>query len=220
MLKSVFGLFLFFCISLASAQTSIGIRGGIASSNYNYLPTAGTSNVEVPGLGGTTFAFVFEHFNAKNAGIEVNVQYLPSGFRQSTDDEDNPQTNETNLDYLKVPVLSSFYIGKGGRFQLKLGPHFGYLLNAEDVQREFSDTSPPELPTFGGADDNTNKIMYGLTGGAGLSKLFGKSTLSAEARFSYDFTNPDSKNDRIFDMNFTTLELTLAYLFQIKEKKK
>jgi len=207
-------------VGFASAQTSVGIRGGIASSTYNYLPTAGTRSIEVTGLGGPTFALVIEHFNAKNAGIELNIQYLPSGFRQSTDDELNPQTNETKLDYLKVPVLSSFYIGKGGRFQIKVGPHFGVLLKAEDVQREFTNANPPELPTFGGADDNTNNFMYGLTGGAGLSKLFGKSTLSAEARFSFDFTNPDSKNDRVFDMNFTTLELTLAYLFQIRESKK
>jgi hypothetical protein len=59
--------------------------------------------------------------------------------------------------------------------------------------------------------------MYGLTGGAGISKLFGKSTLSAEARFAYDFTNPESQ-DRIFDMSSTNLEFTLAYLFRVKER--
>ncbi len=189
------------------------------TSNFNYLPTAGTRNVEVPGLSGTTFALVFEHFNSKNAGIEVNVQYLPTGFEQMTDDETNPQTNRTELEYLKIPVLSSFFIGKSGRFQIKAGPHFGYLLSAKDVTREFSDTTPPELPTFGGPDDDPSKIMYGLTAGAGLSALFGKSTLSGEVRFSYDFTNPDAKQERVFDMRFTTLEFTLAYLFQIKEKK-
>lgn len=214
-------LALFFILSsgLAYSQTSIGIRGGFASSTYSYLPTAGTRAVEVPGLGGPTFAFVFEHFSSKSAGIEVNIQYLPSGFSQSTDDEDNPLMNETQLNYLKVPVLSSFYLGKSGRFQIKLGPHFGYLLSAKDVIREFEGTSPPELPTFGGEDDDPNKIMYGLTAGAGISKLFGKSTLAAEARFSFDFTNPESQ-DRVFDMNFTTLEFTLAYLFRIKEKKR
>lgn len=219
MAKYLLALFCFFILGLAYSQTSVGIRGGFASSTYNYLPTAGTRSVEVPGLGGPTFALVFEHFNAKNAGIEVNIQYLPSGFEQSTDDEDNPLVNETQLDYLKIPVLSSFFIGRSGRFQIKLGPHFGYLLSAKDVIRQFEATTPPELPTFGGAMDDPKKIMYGLTGGAGISKLFGKSTLAAEARFSFDFTNPESQ-DRVFDMNFTTLELTLAYLFQIKEKKR
>lgn len=219
MKKSILGLFLLLITGLVYAQTSVGIRGGIASSTYNYLPTAGTRGVEVPGIGGPTFALVFEHFNSKNAGIEINIQYLPSGFKQTTDDDDNPLTNETQLDYLKIPVLSSFFIGKSGRFQIKLGPHFGYLLSAKDITREFEGTNPPELPTFGGTDDDPSKIMYGLSAGAGISKLFGKSTLAAEARFAFDFTNPDAQ-ERVFDMNFTTLEFTLAYLFQIKEKRK
>jgi hypothetical protein len=41
--------------------------------------------------------------------------------------------------------------------------------------------------------------------------------LSAEARFAYDFTNPESQ-DRIFDMSSTNLEFTLAYLFRVKER--
>lgn len=218
MSKVALAFFLFLSVGVAYSQTSVGIRGGFTSSAYNYLPTASTRGVEVPGLGGATFAFVFEYFNSKNAGIEVNIQYLQSGFRQSTDDPINPMVNETQLNYLKVPVLSSFFVGKSGRFQLKVGPHIGYLLSANDVMREFSDTSPVELPTFGGPEDDPNKMMYGLTAGAGISKLFGKSTLAAEARFSYDFTNIDSQ-ERVFDMNFTTLEFTLAYLFRIKEKR-
>lgn len=60
--------------------------------------------------------------------------------------------------------------------------------------------------------------MYGMTAGAGISKLFGKSTISGEVRFAYDFTNPEAQ-DRIYDMNSTNLEFTLAYLFRIREPK-
>ncbi|MCU0400431.1 MAG: PorT family protein, partial [Algoriphagus sp.] len=97
-------------------------------------------------------------------------------------------------------------------------PHLGRLLEATDVTRSYSGATPKELPTFGQAADSPNKLMYGITAGAGISKLFGKSTLSAEARFAYDFTNPESQ-DRIFDMNSTNLEFTLAYLFRVKERK-
>ena len=115
-------------------------------------------------------------------------------------------------------MLSSFFLGKSGRFQIKLGPHFGYMLQAKDISREFSNTTPSELPTFGGASDSPRKIMYGLTAGAGISKLFGKSTITGEVRFSYDFTNPEGQ-ERIFDMSSTNLEFTLAYLFRIKDSK-
>lgn len=204
--------------SLGFSQTSVGIRGGFSTSTYNYLPTAGSRAVDVSGLGGATFALVFEYFNAKNAGIELNLQYLQLGFEQSSGDEMNPLINITSLDYIKLPVLSSFFIGKGGRFHLKAGPHFGYLFNTEDIQREFMDATPVELPTYGGSEDDPRRFMYGITAGAGLSILLGKSTIAGEVRFSYDFTNPESK-DRVFDIYSTNLEFTLAYLFQIKEKK-
>ncbi|UZD22031.1 PorT family protein [Algoriphagus halophytocola] len=210
---------LFLASFAALAQTSVGIRGGYATSAYSYRATPSTRTTSVDGIGKPTFALVFEHFNAKNAGIEVNLQFLSIGFAQVEDEEaDVLLTNETQFDYLKLPVLSSFFLGRSGRFQIKLGPHFGYLLQAKDTKREFADASPPEIPTYGGAGDDPRRLMYGITAGAGISKLFGKSTLTGEVRFAYDFTNPEGQ-DRIFDMNSTNLEFTLAYLFRIRESK-
>ncbi len=200
------------------AQTSVGIRGGYTTSSYTYQASPGSRANSVPGLGRPTFAFVFEHFNAKNAGIEVNFQYLSIGFAQPNGDTAPILINETEFNYLKMPLLSSFFLGKSGRFQLKVGPHFGYLLNAKDIRREFENSNGGILPPFGGVGNNPKKLMYGLTAGAGISKLFGKSTLAAEVRFAYDFTNPESM-DRVFEISSTNLEFTLAYLFQVKKLK-
>ncbi len=210
-----------FCLisSLSIAQTSIGIRGGYSASSYSYRLTPASRASSVPGIGRPTFALVFEHFSAKNAGIEANIQYLSIGFAEPNEDNDPILVNETEFNYLKMPLLSSFFLGKSGRFQIKIGPHLGYLLNAKDIRREFEDRSSGNLPPFGGVDDKPKKLMYGLTAGAGISKLFGKSTLSGEVRFAYDFTNPENLN-RVFEISSTNLEFTLAYLFQIKELKK
>jgi hypothetical protein len=197
------------------AQLSLGIRGGLTTSSYSYQATAGTRVKKVDGIAAPTFALVLEYFDSKNAGVELNVQQLTLGFAQVND---AGQVNQSEFTYLKIPVLASIFAGRSGRFQIKFGPHFGVLRQAEDITREFSGATPKELPTFGQLADTPNKRMYGLTGGAGISKLFGKSTLSAEARFAYDFTNPESQ-DRIFDMSSTNLEFTLAYLFRIKERK-
>ncbi len=201
------------------AQTSIGIKGGYSTSSFTYIPSLNIRSISVDGLASPTFALVVEHFSAKNAGVEVNFQYLSTGFRQNiTDSEGVIFTNETELNYLKVPLMASFFAGRSGRFQIKFGPHLGYLLSANDVIREFSESSPPEIPTYGGPEDDPKKLMFGLSAGAGISKLFGKSTLAGEVRFGYEFTNPESQ-ERIFDMNFTTLEFTLAYLFRIRDSK-
>jgi len=202
----------------ALAQTSVGIRGGYTTSTYSYRPSPSSRATSVDGIESPTFALVFEHFNSKNAGIEVNLQFLRIGFSQIEKESDPINTNETQFDYLKIPILSSFFIGRSGRFQIKAGPHLGYMLQAKEITREYADASPLEIPTYGGADDKPRKMMYGLTAGAGISKLFGKSTLAGEVRFSYDFTNPEGQ-ERIFDMSSTNLEFTLAYLFRIKESK-
>jgi len=209
---------LFVSIPASLAQTSIGIRGGYTTSSYTYQATPGSRSSSVPGISRPTFALVFEYFTAKNAGIEANIQYLSIGFAEENGVDDPILINETEFNYLKMPLLSSFFIGKSGRFQIKIGPHFGYLLNAQDLRREFENSNSTILPTYGGEDDQPKKLMYGITAGAGISKLFGKSTLAGEVRFAYDFTNPENL-DRVFEMSSTNLEFTLAYLFQVKKLK-
>ncbi|MCU0825769.1 MAG: replication initiation protein [Leptospira sp.] len=97
------------------------------------------------------------------------LQKITLGYTQSNE---LGETNISEWDYLKVPVLSNFYAGKSGRFHIKIGPHIGYMLQARDVQREF-DGDGTNLPTYGGPSDDPNRFMYGITAGAGLSKLFG-----------------------------------------------
>jgi hypothetical protein len=199
---------------LVKGQTSFGIRGGYSVSSMSYRYSAGRPAVRTGGISAPTFAFVMEHFAGKNAGIQIEIQYLTLGYTQT--DTLLVGTNQTELNYLKMPVLSNFYAGKGGRFHIKIGPHFGYLLNATDVQRDFE--GPLFLPTYGTPEDNPRKFMYGLTAGAGLSKLFGKSTLEGDLRFSYEFGRPETL-DRIFDMNSTNIEVTLTYLFRVAKLK-
>ena len=215
MVKKLLVLVFLLLPGIAFAQLSIGIRGGLSSSSYSYQATAGTRVKKVDGIAAPTFALVLEYFDSKNAGVELNIQQLTLGFKQVND---AGKINQTEFSYLKIPILASIFAGRSGRFQIKFGPHFGILRQVEDLTREYSGASPKELPTFGQPADTPNKRMYGLTGGAGISKLFGKSTLSAEARFGYDFTNPESQ-DRIFEMSSTNLEFTLAYLFRVKERK-
>lgn len=207
------GLLIFFFSTFLSeylhAQTSIGVRAGFTESSLSYRLTLGSFPRRVTGVSAPTYSFVIEQFFQKNAGAQIEFQMLTTGF--SGTDTVNIG-NETRFDYLKIPVLSNFYLGNTGRFHVKVGPHFGYLLQARDISRESE--GDLVIPTYGQAGDEPNRLMYGLTGGVGLSKLFGKHTLQGEVRFSYEFGRPEGQN-RIFDINFTQLEFTLAYLFMV-----
>ncbi len=199
------------CLSFLDiqAQTSVGIRGGISQSSVSYRPQITSVSYKVPGVRTPTYSVVVEQFFAKNAGAQIEFQWLTTGY---TGTDTLNTGNETRFDYIKIPLLSNFYFGNSGRFHIKMGPHFGYLLNAKDVSR----VQEGELliPTYGQLGDDPKKFMYGLTAGVGLSKLFGKSTIQAEVRYSYEFGRPEAQN-RIFDINFTNLEFTLSYLFRV-----
>jgi len=192
-----------------AAQTSIGFKAGYTSSSASYRVTLGSFPRTVTGITAPTYSFVIEQFFEKNAGAQIEVQWLTTGYAAT--DTINVG-NETRFDYLKVPILSNFYLGNSGRFHIKLGPHLGYLLQAREVNRIVE--GELVIPTYGQAADRPRKVMYGLTAGVGLSKLFGKHTLQGEVRYSYEFGNPESQ-ERIFDLNFTQLEFSLAYLFRV-----
>lgn len=191
------------------AQTSIGFKSGYTSSSASYRITLGSFPRSLTGFTAPTYSFVIEQFFDKHAGAQIEFQMLTTGYAAT--DTINIG-NEARFDYLKVPILSNFYLGNSGRFHIKLGPHLGYLLRAQEISRPME--GELVVPTYGQPGDNPRRIMYGLTGGVGLSKLFGRHTVQAEARFSYEFGRPESQ-DRIFDLNFTQLEFTLAYLFMV-----
>ncbi|WP_114748335.1 outer membrane beta-barrel protein [Pleomorphovibrio marinus] len=193
----------------AYAQTSIGFRGGYTSSSATYRLTLGSFPRTVTGVEAQTYSLVIEQFFEKGAGAQIEFQLMTTGF--SGTDTVNIG-NETRFDYLKIPILSNFYLGNSGRFHIKLGPHIGYMLNVRDISRESE--SELVIPTYGQPGDEVDRRMYGLTGGVGVSKLFGRNTIQGEVRFSYEFGRPEAQN-RIFDLQFTQLEFSLAYLFMV-----
>ncbi|MGY6558628.1 MAG: porin family protein [Nitritalea sp.] len=192
------------------AQTSVGFRAGFSTNSYSYRvqPASLTTRTDA-GITAPTFALVAETFLAKNAGVQLEVQVLSLGF---TERDTLENTNQTRFDYIRIPLLSNFYFGNKGRFHIKAGPYIGFLLDVVDVQREWS--APDILPTYAQEGDRVNAFTYGLAAGAGLSGLFGKSTLAAEVRASYEFARPELQN-RIFDQNAVVIEVTLSYLFRV-----
>ncbi len=191
------------------AQTSIGFRGGFTQSSVSYRPAIASVDYKVPGIIAPTYSIVIEQFFSENAGAQIEFQWFTTGY---TGTDTLNTGNESRFKYFKVPLLSNFYLGNTGRFHIKMGPHFGYLLEAKDISRVREGALL--IPTYGQPGDRPKKFMYGLTAGVGVSKLFGKSTIQGEVRYSYEFGRPESQN-RIFDIKFTSLEFTLAYLFQI-----
>jgi len=206
-------LLIVFALTEVQAQTSVGVRAGYSSSNVSYRSAPGTRPLRTGDVLAPTYSLVIEQFFSDNAGAQLEIQWLTHGFAEQ---DTLGNINESRLNYLKVPLLSNFYIGNKNRFHIKMGPHFGMLLNASDISRthETNEFGLPAMPRYGREADSPQRFMYGLTGGVGLSRLLGRNTIQAELRFGYEFGRPESM-ERVFDMNFTNLELTLSYLFAV-----
>jgi hypothetical protein len=206
-------LVLMLLAELAIAQTSVGFRGGYTSSAVNYRPRPGAPLIRAGGVTGPSYALVIEHYGQKNAGLQLELQQITLGY---TETDTLGRSNQTELSYLKIPMLSSFYFGNSGRFHIKVGPHVGMLVGARDLLRQLPATSV--LPTYGQEGDNPKRLMYGLNAAAGLSKAFGRHAFGGEVRYGYEFGRPESQN-RIFDMSSTHLEISFQYTFAIIRAK-
>jgi hypothetical protein len=139
-----FLLFSFLSPTNLAAQTSIGLKAGFTQSSATYRTSLGNFPRDVTGLIAPTYSLVIEQFYEKNAGAQIEFQLLTTGY--SATDSVN-MGNETRFSYLKVPLLSNFYLGNSGRFHIKLGPHIGYLLEANDVSRVME--GDLVIPTYG-----------------------------------------------------------------------
>jgi hypothetical protein len=202
------GLFLGFALQ-SVGQTHVGFSYGYSSSQYKYIPRAGRPTVRTEGIFSPTYALILEHFSSKSTGIRLELQRINLGYTQT---DTLGRTNQTQFDYFKVPLLANIAFGNSGKFHIKAGTHFGYLMKAQDLQRSYEGIGL--LPTYGGSEDKPSSFLYGIILGTGVSKRWGIHTIAADARYSYDF-NRVERQERLFDMNSTNIEFSLSYLVRI-----
>ncbi len=113
--------------------------------------------------------------------------------------------NSTNkYDYITVPVLAKFSLGKSDktalRFNLNAGPYAGFLLNAEtEIEGVTTDLS-----------ENTEDFEMGVIAGFGMKYPIAKNNIVFDLRMGLGLTSFD-KNDS--DPSNKYIGITLGYEF-------
>jgi hypothetical protein len=158
---------------------------GTAQSNLSFGPMIGVNVTSLSGKPNVSskaglLAGGFFNYSSKN-WFGVGVQFL---YNQMGAKLDAP-AEETNLNYLQVPVLFTYYFSgqnAPGSFRPKLfvGPHVNFLLNAKNKD---------------GNDLNPNSLYYkntelGVTLGGGFNyALQNRMWINVDARYGVGLTD-------------------------------
>ncbi len=165
-------LFLFSCVlcitSVQAQDARMGIKGGLNVTNL-YLEDVNDENARF----GFNLGLYGQILSSDVFAIQPELLFSTKGAKwEYTGALD--QTIDFNTNYLDLPVLAVFKLGKSA--EIHAGPYAGYLLSAKiKYDGDFAN----------GTDnidrDDLNTIDYGLVGGFGLN--FG--AMQVGARYNY-----------------------------------
>lgn len=111
--------------------------------------------------------------------IQTGLHYTEKGF-------DNPSARfngvSIEFDYMEIPILAKFNydLAYGISPFMALGPYVAFMVSAERVRQ---DDSRRDL------DDTTREVDFGLMGSIGTDFTIGTTTLNAQARGSFAFSD-------------------------------
>lgn len=151
-----------------NSNARYGIKGGFNASNL-YVDDVNDENARYgfnAGLYGQIFA-------SEVFAIQPELLYSTKGSKVEYSNIVN-QTVKYNLNYLDLPVLAVFKLGKAA--EIHVGPYASYLLNANINYKGDFVNGTDEIKK-----DNLKSYDYGLVGGFGLN--FG--AVQVGARYNY-----------------------------------
>lgn len=168
-------LLLVCCLLLGklTAQTSVGVRGGVSLSRVNFTPAISQTFVS-----GYEAGLLFRHLNTKHLGIQAELNLSRQGWHIYPADS---RAYEKELQYIQLPLLSHVQLG-GGRFTFvaQAGGFVAYTFSEKDLKLPLEDAEPGVVY----AQQDLLPWQYGVLAAAGPSFRFNFGTLQLEARFA------------------------------------
>lgn len=206
---------------LRRAEMYVGVHGGIMASTVQFSPTVSymkpiTNACILGGNGG----FVFRYSEQKCCAVQVELNYMQRGWRESGSSSSGSETVDYSrtLHYLELPFLMHIYFGsKMWRGFVNLGPQIGYCLS-DDLGKGTKQTS--SVHQYASID---NPFDWGIASGLGFyCRTKNAGVYQFEARFNYSLgtTFASKTTDYFTQSNAMNLSLNLAWLWEIKKKKK
>jgi len=182
-----------------SAQISLGIRGGLNLSKWSLNDEAKKEieGFDLENINALLLGALVEIRLSNNLAIQPEVNFIQKGSRLvAVETAPVPIKVEgtTTLNYVEVPLLLKVGTGFGvGRFDVLLGPSFGYALSGK---RKFKATvagqTETETENVDFDEDDIARTDVGAQVGASLGLGLGSSArLFVDGRYLLGFSNLD-----------------------------
>lgn len=192
---------------MLSAQSTVGLRGGINLANFSGDDVSANSDNK-PGVNA---GVIIQIVLSESFLLQPEVLYSQRGAQSKTTIAGIETESYTYLNYAELPIMFKYNFDLNGLLlQPYIGPDLRYLIDAKQKTKvsvgSSSSTSNTDL-------EDINAIDYGFN--AGLDLVIGRN-LVLGARYSLGLRNieeKDSSNDTIPDMKNSGLMFSLGILF-------
>lgn len=141
----------------ASAQSRVGVKGGLNVSNL-FVDDVDDENARI----GFHIGLFGQIFSSETFAIQPELLYSTKGSKVDYSSASFDQTVQYNLNYIDLPVLLVFKIGK--QVELHAGGYASYLLNVNATYEGDLANGTDEIDK-----DNLKSYDYGLSAGLGFN---------------------------------------------------
>jgi hypothetical protein len=189
-------------VRLDNPETYFGISAGVTGSMVNFSPT-----VRQTYLLGNNAGAIFRYISDKNLGVQAEILYFQRGWNETGN------MFARRLDYIDIPFLSHFYVGRNFRAFFNIGPKIGFLFSEKTLYNYFENSNA--VQHIRAAD---YKFDYGFAAGLGFLLRIKKQVFQIEARGNYSMTDIYSNDKRdYFDFsNNINATVNFSWLLQLK----
>jgi hypothetical protein len=189
-------------VRLENPETYIGFSAGATGSMVNFSPT-----VRQTYLLGNNAGAIFRYISDKNLGVQAEILYFQRGWNETGN------KFARRLDYIDIPFLSHFYVGRNFRVFFNVGPKIGILFSEKTLYNYFENSNAVQHTRA--AD---YKFDYGFAAGLGFLLRMKKQVFQIEARGNYSMSDIYSNEKRdYFDFsNNINATVNFSWLLQLK----
>lgn len=192
---------------LFAQDFSIGLKDGISFSNINgRFDFKNFNKTQINKSVGHSFG-LFINFRTSNfitLQMEINAENKGFYFQNDVWIDGVAYTGNFNINYITIPLIANFEIGKKVKYYGYAGIYAGFLTKAENYT-SFISTSSPDLLIYDLSYDPTevfNKQEFGGLVGFGIKiPLCEKVEFTIDSRYTFGLTKSAKNTDFDYDSN-------------------